>query len=1151
MDPLGAKDPSGLRSEARSLPGRRFGDVFVGRTAELEALRVRIDAAVAGRGGLALVAGEPGIGKTRIAEEAAQYAWAKTARVLWGECWEGEGAPVFWPWVQVLRSVAASVDREVWTMALGDYAADIAEAMPDLEADISAAAVRGDRSDTHQNRFRFLDGFASFLKRLGAVDPLVIVLDDLHWADQDSLLLLQFVTGMVATSPILLIGTYRDLDLRPNIVGVKVLATIARNQNTTTISLPGLNESEVRSLLLSIDNLYPSERSVKSLTDRTDGNPFFLRELVSLRTRAGYRTWTNEGTSEPPVPLTLRETIHGHLRTLSPQCTSILGVASAIGREFAATLVFSVLQEPALELGRLLDEATSSGIIELIGVMRYRFRHALVREVTYERLPTLTRARIHEDIVQAMERMGYANSGSNLSLLAHHACMSVPVGATNRALEYSIRASVEARRRLAYEEAVLHCERALEVGGPTITPERLCELLLLLGDAQALSGRWTESRRSFERAAVEARLSGSPAQFARAAIGFNGIVGNTNPVDEAAVSLLRDALSRLGVEDSALHVRVLRAITHALYFADAEAEMDRYSVQAVEIAERLTDGELVRIGLDARLIRLMRPAYLDEMFGVATQLLDMSVKASDKEMAFRGRLARHVCLLQRGDLAAASRELDRAAYLAGEIRHPRCTWQIQFARSSRALTLGDFAESLILTESARETGERVHDGATAHYFLLQRFQGDRLRGRLQGWEHIGNAVLAQWPTLVTCRLAQILVLAKIGAKHEARRMLATSAKAKFRDIGCDTFFLWNIGILAETCAHCGELEWCNQLYEIMSPYRDHCVVAAWGVVFDGSVSHFLGILSAALGRFDDAAAEFQVALDINLRMRATPIVTRTQIHFAELLLTRGRGGDIDRAVELLSRVIESNKQGEQIGYLARCRELLSETNCGTGRRTVELLHGRDATRKDMNTTNPVQDLTDGYRFRREAEFWTIIFGGTVSRLRRSRGLAILEVLLRKPNTLVHVLDIISVLNGASGCVSALGSELPDQPTHIARDMGPAIDTRARDEYRRRVDELRDELADAERWNDVGRASALRIELEQVADALRRAYGYRGRPRRPGSSVERARINVRNNITNALILLKQRDVALWRHLDSSVRTGTFCIYRPERPIPWEF
>jgi tetratricopeptide (TPR) repeat protein len=999
--------------------------------------------------------------------------------------------------------------------------------------------------DSDQARFRFFDSFAGFLTRLAASKPLLVVLDDLHCADRGSLLLLQFLSD-ITEAAMLLVAAYRDVSLSPQVAISPVLEVISRKIGAEKISLGGLCESDIGTLMCALGGVEPSEALMRALFERTEGNPFFLREVFGILAASGNFRQSNAQELHRTVPLTVRVVINQQLSSLRTEVAAVLRVASVIGREFEGELVLNSANGSLEELGRFLDEAVSAKILQPLDVMRYQFKHALVRETIYESLPTIERAKIHLGVAEALERRGGFEREATLSMLAYHTARALPCGTVEKALDYAMRAGHEARRRLAYEEAVGHYQRAVELVGSRVSAESYCDILLALGESQGRAGLWLDSRRTFGHAASEARSLKSPTHLARAAIGFKGEYGGTLPVDEGAIALLREAVARLDGKHAASQVRVLSALTSALYFARSPEEMEECSVQAIEIAERLNDQELRGVALQSRLISLVRPTHLTQMLEVASKVLSTSIATGDVEMEFRARLIRHLGYLELGRTDASWCELDRAAIIAKELKDPRCAWQTTLIRSSEALTAGDLAESARLSELARSIGERVHDSLPTHYFLQQRFHQDRMRGRLQGWEEVVAAAVAQYPEVIGYRIAQAAIWGAIGEIDRARSALALLAIKHFRDIPCDALFLWTLSLLAEVCAVCGTRECSEDLYELLVPYRDHNVVVVWGLVFDGSVAHFLGVLSAALGRLEEAASHFEFAIARNTEMGAPLLVGRTKVHYSELLLARRSVGDEELALELLTQAIETMHRTGQAGYLVRAEQLVAgirSATCGSPSERLPLspVDGRRAT-------------NGACVFRRESGFWTIVFDGEVLRIKDSRGLAYLACLLRTPRQDIHVLDLVVGVSG--GMVVGDGAASVEDRgglryDHALGDAGPMADEKAREDYRRRLAEIDAELAEAEEFNDLGRTPRLRLEREEIAAELKRAYGLNGRLRVTSSAAERARISVRNRITATIERIGRAHPSLRRHLEAAVRTGTYCSYRPERPVPWSF
>lgn len=1145
------EDRQPCREDPGSLGGnRRVQDTFVGRGAELDLLRQRIDELISGSGGLVLISGEPGIGKTRLVEQAAVYARARAVHVVWGRSWEGEGAPAFWPWMQIIRSFGNDGTSDSWLPALGGGATDIARAIPELREFLPALNLPAVPAESDQARFRFFDSFGSFLKRLSVSEPLLLVLDDLHLADHASLLLLQFLSTTIADAAVLVTGTYRDVNLKPDQPLCEVLGVVSRTRTTDRIALPGLRHSDIRLFLRSAIGSEPSDALVQALLERTGGNPFFLCEVVSLLARRtdlsrskGSEVWTT-------APLTVREVIGKHLQSVTPACAAALAFSAVNGREFGAELIANAMDISPREFCRILDEAVASQIAEHRGTTRYRFRHSLVRETIYESLSGTARAKIHLSIANALERqVDYPN----LAALAYHFLMSLPHGSPHKALEYAVLAGAEASAHLAYEEAVVHYERALELRRSAVAAKSRCDLLLLLGEAQARAGVWLESRSTYARAAEDARLMGSAEHFAQAAIGFKGMMGATTPVDTEAVALLRESVGLLGSRDSGLLVQVLSALGQCLYFADLPLETAEYAERAVAAAHRVGSEELVLIALEARIMSLWRLSSLDSAFGVATELLDRALHVGNKDIAFNAHLYRNYCFLARGDVIASDTEIARAQRLANETRNVRHSWQIPMIRAGRALARGEFEESERLSDTARTLGERVHDSSPSHNYMVQIFQRARLRGDFTGLDAAVGLAQERYPELGGYRAARTLLLARQGEVGSARTILSGFAGNGFGEVPMDILALWILTMLAEAAVLCGETRCGAMLYRKLQPFHEHNTVMGWGSAYDGPVSHYLGLLAASLGDRAEADRYFEHSLRVNAIAESGPLLARTRLSYAETLLREGETRDARKGVELLREAISAFEVYGMSVYLEQARDLLAGVSSFYGCPSPAVPEEPAGDGIGSNASKKLEG-EDGCVFRREGSFWTIAFDGRVLRLQHSRGLAMLYVLLQRPDTEVHVLDLVSVVDGGHGWEGAEGHKKRGRPrsaTDAMRgDAGPLIDARARDEYRRRAKELRSELDEAERFNDIGRSDRLRAEIEQLVKELSRAYGKHG-PRRAAAASERARINVRNNLSNALKLLKPSNDPLWRHLNGALRTGTFCSYQPERPIPWLF
>jgi tetratricopeptide (TPR) repeat protein len=466
---------------------------FVGREPELAELASGLEDALAGRGRLFLLVGEPGIGKSRLAEELARRARASGARVLVGRCWEAGGAPAYWPWVQSLRAYIREADPDHLRSQLGAGAADIAQIMPVLREHLPDLP-ESLPLESEGARFRLFDAVAEFLRNASRRRPIVLVIDDLHAADAPSLLLLQFIARELGSAHILLIGAYRSVDPIPGQPFTAMLAELAREAVTSRLSLGGLSERDVAEYVELTAAEIASPELVGALHKGTEGNPLFVAETVRLLAAEGT---LNESVPRLAIPQSLKEAIARRLRHLSVECRRVLSLASVLGREFDLDGLASVSGLERGTLLDLLDEAIAQQLVaDVPGTRgRLRFAHALFRDGLYEELPPNRRRQLHGAVGEALEKLSSGAPEPHLATLAHHFYQAVPSTDPSKAVGYARRAGDHAVRLLAPEEAVRLYEMALSVADDRERPR------LLLRVARSM---WMAGAKGAERT-VEAR----------------------------------------------------------------------------------------------------------------------------------------------------------------------------------------------------------------------------------------------------------------------------------------------------------------------------------------------------------------------------------------------------------------------------------------------------------------------------------------------------------------------------------------------------------------------------------------------------------------------------------------------------------------------
>ncbi len=456
---------------------------FVGRDDEMARLSDVWERVSGGRLELALVAGEPGIGKTRLVSEFASHVGGLGAIVLYGRC--DDEAPVpYRPFVEALRHyVEGSSTAELRALSfrvreLARVIPELSERLPELET------PRGRDSDTE--RYFLFEAVVALLAAAAANAPVLLILDDVHWADKPSRLLLRHVTQRLIESPIFILTTSRDME---------VLTEVDRERRAHRLRLTGLTEPDVATLLKTWNDTAPTAL-VQAVHAETDGNPFFVGEVLRHLSETSPSDDVDGGGFG--IPEGVRELLRRRLDRLAPDAHKVLYLAAVVGREIDVAVLEDIVDLPADAVLDVLEELERAGILVEMDRPpgRYRFAHNLVREAIYEELSPTRRARSHQEIGKALERVWEGRRGVPLAELAHHFSMAAPLGETRRAIEYARQAAEQAVSQIAYDAAISHYRRALELAGEAPSRER-AELLLRLGDAEWRVGATNHAPRTF------------------------------------------------------------------------------------------------------------------------------------------------------------------------------------------------------------------------------------------------------------------------------------------------------------------------------------------------------------------------------------------------------------------------------------------------------------------------------------------------------------------------------------------------------------------------------------------------------------------------------------------------------------------------------
>jgi eukaryotic-like serine/threonine-protein kinase len=870
--------------------------VFVGRRAELGELVTALDGAIAGRGRLVLLAGEPGIGKSRLAEALSAHALTRGARVLVGRCWEAGGAPAYWPWVQALRTYVEGCDAATLRSQLGRGAPEVAQIVPELR-ELLPDVPEPPSVESEGARFRLFEAVRSVLLSAAQDRPVVLVLDDLHAADEPSLLLLRFVVREIAASRLLVIGAYRTVDPVPRDPLSSAVAELAREPQTDHLVLAGLSEREVEQYIELSPGVEPAERVVRAIHTETEGNPLFVTEVVRLLGDVGAII---EADTPLRIPAGVRAVIGQRVGRLSEPCRNLLITASVLGREFGLDVVGRLSRLERDELLDVLDEAMTERLVgEVPGSPgRLRFGHALIRDTLYDQLTPARRMQRHQHAAETLEALYTADQEPHLAELAHHFFASAPAGNADKAVEYTRRAAQRAASQLAYEEAVRLYELAMQV---VQDPLPRCNLLLALGDAQARAGDTPGAKQSLRRAAELAAELQMPDELARAALGYGGrIMWEISRDDQHLLPLLERALAALGDHDGPLRARVLARLAGGP-LRDASFPPDRkasLSQQALDMARRIGDQATLAYALDGYVVAQESPDNTQRLLDLSTELLDVAFQLGDKERMLEAHEHRHGRLLELGQLPRAGAELDAMATLAQELRQPAQDWLVAVCAARLALLEGRFADAERLTTDARRMGQTAQSWNAEVTYRLQVYVLRREQGRVDEVEELVRRSVEEYPTYPIWRCVLAHMAAELGHVAESREALASLATDEFAEVPFDAVWLASISLLAETASSINDSKQAPVLYDLLLPYAAR-VAVSYPEIAIGPVAYYLGALAVTLGR-GDAERHFKTALQMSEQIGAGPWLAHTQRQHARMLLARDDAGDRDRAIGLLA-----------------------------------------------------------------------------------------------------------------------------------------------------------------------------------------------------------------------------------------------------------
>jgi tetratricopeptide (TPR) repeat protein len=646
------------------------------------------------------------------------------------------------------------------------------------------------------------------------------------------------------------------------------------------------------------------------------------------------------------------------------------------------------------------------------------------------------------------------------------------------------------------------------------------EALLEVGTKESNSQNYAASREAFFAAAELARSLHRSDLLVKAALGMGKTFAGLGPgiVDHQLASLTEESLAAIGSGDSRERALLLARLGVDVYWSRDRERALQLGREAVEIARRIGDIATLVAVSNLRQWMLWGPANLEQRLAIATEMVSLARQVKDWDALFRAHRERVWSLLEMGEIHEVDIEIAAIENLAQSVGS--YSGDLERFRVMRALMRGELDDAEQWLERLLAIAQQHNDRVLLFSYTGQLGVLLGERGRGAELSPLLTGTSSEMPQLPVVRMAMAVLYARTNRLSQARVEFEYLAVDGFGVIPDDWNWLGTTALLAEVCVKIGDLDRAPILHRLLSPYAGRSATLGYGDVYYNCVSHYLALLSAALGESDRARRQFESALRFNRRMGAGVALAYTQVEYARLLLQCQGSDERRQAVELLQTARDT---AESIGLMG----LLAEVEKA----------GEEATAPATVGLTPTSDRKETATFRREGDVWTLSWGRDTFRLRRLKGLEVIHILLGCPNQAVHVSELARIMDGN-------GAIADSRAAAFSGDAGPLLDPEAKKEYRTRLNDLRDELDEARSFNDVGRIDRVSTEIEFLEREISRAVGLGGRDRRAGSVSERTRVRVTNAIRLAIEQIGKSHRGLSDHLRVAVRTGTLCTYRPD-------
>jgi len=880
---------------------------YVGRLAERVRLQELWGQACAGSLRLALICGEAGVGKTRLSTHLALEAHAQGATVLYGRCDEDLGVP-YQPWAQALGHYVAQAPQAMLRAHVERHGGDLARLLPTLGERVPELPSPR-QSDPETERYLLYAAVAGLLEGAGEQEPLLLILDDLHWADGPTLSLLRHVVTAGASMRLLVVGTYRDSELSREHPLAALLADLHREQGVQRLKLSGLEATDVVALMEAAagHELEEDGRALaREIARETAGNPFFAGELLRNLAESGATVQQEGGrwrlvgdVADLGLPQSVREVIGRRVERLGSDARTALSAAAVIGRDFDLELLLAVVELSETRLLDLLEKAVAASLLQESSERagRFTFTHALVEHTLYEDLGRTRRARLHQRTAEALEEQCGENPGERLGELAAHWAAAVVSVDTAKALHYARRAAERALEQLAPDEAVRWYRQALELHAQAAGDDRgeRCELLIGLGEAQHQIGDPAFRQTLLEATQLARQLDGTDRLCRAVLANTRGMTSHIGAVDGERVQGLQAAAQALPHSDPR-RAQVLALLASELHHSGEPARCRRLAAEAIEIARAAGDEAVLARTLSHASWAITAPDTLEQRRRLIDELSGLVRRLDDPMLDCVTAGLRFTTGMEAGDRAQIESAMEARRAVAATVPQPTLGWSWVLLEGAWSCTQGDLRASEQWAIRGAEAGRAIGEPDVLMMLSAQLFNVRSWQGRLGELAEQALREVDAQDSLAAHRAAAALALIEDGREVQAREMLLAE---DLQSIPWEQ--TWSLAMIlwAAVCSRLGVRERAGELHALLAPFSGQ--VAAAPASAYGTFAWALGTLAATLERYEQAEEHFAAAAGIEEGLGAPLFLARTRAAWARALIDRGRPEDLGRAQSMLEQ----------------------------------------------------------------------------------------------------------------------------------------------------------------------------------------------------------------------------------------------------------